>query len=233
VVRAPLTGIVLVIEMTASVAMLLPMLGACFVAMLVPVLLRNPPIYDSLREITLQREREGPTSAPLLKSEQREMLPPLRGRKAMDETLARIWDMLTGRDHGPLSFRLIIQPLVACSLAIRAGLQDARTGRPVYGWTVVTDSTHRAELFRAGWKDVGRLFIAAVIIDMIYEIIVSRWIYPGQALIVAATVAIPPYLMTRGLTNRIARHWLRSGNGSPAGISTAGTVANRPDGTND
>ena len=55
VVRAPLTGIVLVTEMTASVTMLLPMLGAGFVAMLVPVLLRNAPIYDSLREVTLRR----------------------------------------------------------------------------------------------------------------------------------------------------------------------------------
>jgi CIC family chloride channel protein len=44
IVRAPLTGIVLVTEMTASVTMLLPMLGACFVAMLVPTLLRDPPI---------------------------------------------------------------------------------------------------------------------------------------------------------------------------------------------
>ena len=50
IVRAPLMGIVLVIEMTASVTMLLPMLGACFVAMLVPTLLRDPPIYDSLRK---------------------------------------------------------------------------------------------------------------------------------------------------------------------------------------
>jgi CIC family chloride channel protein len=50
VVRAPLTGLVLVTEMTASVTMLLPMLGACFVAMLLPTLLRNPPIYDSLSE---------------------------------------------------------------------------------------------------------------------------------------------------------------------------------------
>jgi len=48
VVRAPLTGLVLVTEMTASVTLLLPMLGACFVAMLVPTLLRDPPIYDSL-----------------------------------------------------------------------------------------------------------------------------------------------------------------------------------------
>jgi CIC family chloride channel protein len=38
VVRAPITGIVLVVEMTASVRMLLPMLGACFTAMLVATL---------------------------------------------------------------------------------------------------------------------------------------------------------------------------------------------------
>ena len=50
VVRAPVTGIVLIIEMTGSFTILLPMLGACFVAMLVPTLLGNEPIYDSLRE---------------------------------------------------------------------------------------------------------------------------------------------------------------------------------------
>jgi CIC family chloride channel protein len=58
VVRAPVTGIVLVAEMTGNVTMLLPMLGACFVAMLLPTLLRNPPIYDSLREHTLRLERQ-------------------------------------------------------------------------------------------------------------------------------------------------------------------------------
>ena len=57
VVRAPLTGIVLVTEMTASVTMLLPMLGACFMAMLVPTLLRDAPIYDSLRQRTLDRDK--------------------------------------------------------------------------------------------------------------------------------------------------------------------------------
>jgi chloride channel protein, CIC family len=58
VVRAPLTGIVLVAEMTANFTMLLPMLGACFVAMLVPILWGNPPIYDSLRENLRQQDEE-------------------------------------------------------------------------------------------------------------------------------------------------------------------------------
>ena len=48
VVRCPVTGIILVIELTASDTQLLSMLAACFTAMLVPTLAGNPPIYDSL-----------------------------------------------------------------------------------------------------------------------------------------------------------------------------------------
>lgn len=48
VVQAPITGIILVAEMTASFPVLLPMISACFMAMLVPNLLGAAPIYDSL-----------------------------------------------------------------------------------------------------------------------------------------------------------------------------------------
>jgi CIC family chloride channel protein len=48
-VRAPITGITLAVELTGTHTQLLPMLGACFTAMLVPTLVRSPPIYDSLR----------------------------------------------------------------------------------------------------------------------------------------------------------------------------------------
>jgi CIC family chloride channel protein len=54
IVRAPLTGIVLVIEMTASFVLLLPLLAACFGAMVVATLLRDEPIYDSLRARTIR-----------------------------------------------------------------------------------------------------------------------------------------------------------------------------------
>lgn len=49
-VRSPVTGILLITEMTGSFTLLLPMLSACFTAMLVPTILRDPPIYDSLKE---------------------------------------------------------------------------------------------------------------------------------------------------------------------------------------
>ena len=57
VVRAPITGIVLVTEITDSVTMLLPMLGACFTAMLVPTLMREEPIYEALRKHMLRGNR--------------------------------------------------------------------------------------------------------------------------------------------------------------------------------
>jgi chloride channel protein, CIC family len=57
IVRAPLTGIVLITEMTAAFTLLLPLLGACFAAMLIPTLLRDLPIYEALREGTLRREK--------------------------------------------------------------------------------------------------------------------------------------------------------------------------------
>jgi H+/Cl- antiporter ClcA len=55
------TGIVLLTEMTGNVTMLLPMLGACFAAMLVPTLLRNSPIYDSLsrRQLQVKTSKDG------------------------------------------------------------------------------------------------------------------------------------------------------------------------------
>jgi CIC family chloride channel protein len=57
IVRAPLTGVVLITEMTAAFNLLLPTLAACFAAMLIATLLRDLPIYEALREGTLRRER--------------------------------------------------------------------------------------------------------------------------------------------------------------------------------
>ena len=61
VVRAPLTGIILVTEMTESSTLLLPMLAACFSAMAVATMLGEPPIYDSLKERTLALSERRPS----------------------------------------------------------------------------------------------------------------------------------------------------------------------------
>ncbi|MFE2274911.1 ClC family H(+)/Cl(-) exchange transporter [Streptomyces lavendulae] len=55
VVRAPVTGIVLVAEMTGTLSLWLPLLVACFAATVTADRLESEPIYDSLRRRMLQR----------------------------------------------------------------------------------------------------------------------------------------------------------------------------------
>lgn len=136
--------------------------------------------------------------------------------------------MLVGRVNGPFAFRLIIQPLVATFFAGRYALSDARAGRPPYGWAVLTNPRGNRELLREGWKHVGKVFVAAVVIDLIYEVVVFHRIYPGQALIVAAVLALLPYLLMRGLLNRIIQLWRRSHGGPQGEISTKVTAATNP-----
>jgi chloride channel protein, CIC family len=59
VVRAPITGIVLVTELTAGFTLLIPMLWASLAAMAIPTLFESLPIYDSLSQPKYLRERGG------------------------------------------------------------------------------------------------------------------------------------------------------------------------------
>jgi CIC family chloride channel protein len=58
IVRSPLTGVVLLLEMTGSWTLILPMMVASVTAYAVPELLGNPPIYDSLRQRDEALERQ-------------------------------------------------------------------------------------------------------------------------------------------------------------------------------
>ncbi len=123
----------------------------------------------------------------------------------MDEIWMRIVENMTDRVSGPLKFRLLVQPIMAAIFAIRSGLLDARTGKPPYFWALATDPAHRADMLRDGWKSIGKVFMIALVLDVVYQIIVLRFVYPGEAIIVALVLAILPYLILRGLVTRIAR----------------------------
>jgi hypothetical protein len=123
----------------------------------------------------------------------------------MDEILKRVWENLIGRSTGPINFRLIIQPTVASIIAIRAGLKDAREGRPAFLWAAVSNPGYRPQLLRQGWKDVGKVFILAMVLDSIYQLAVNRGVYVLELLITATVLAIVPYVLIRGPVNRIAR----------------------------
>jgi len=55
IVRAPLTGIMLIVEMTGNYSLMLPLLLACFCAYIVAEALKEMPIYEALLERDLKR----------------------------------------------------------------------------------------------------------------------------------------------------------------------------------
>jgi hypothetical protein len=117
--------------------------------------------------------------------------------------LSRGWNDLMARDSGPLHLRLILQPLVAVILAIRAGWADAREGRAIFFWTLVRNPTQTRAMLRNLWKLVGKVFLVAVVLDVVYQLIVLHWIYPLETLIVATVLALVPCMVVRAIGNRI------------------------------
>ena len=92
---------------------------------------------------------------------------------------------------------------MATFLAIRHGLQDAKTGQEPYVWSFSRQPSPPGAAGR-GWKDVGKLFTLAVVLDAVYQFLVMRWIYPLDAMGVAGVLAFLPYLVLRGLVTRLA-----------------------------
>lgn len=122
----------------------------------------------------------------------------------MDDIWMRIMENMADRVSGPMKFRLLLQPVMASIFAILAGLKDAKAGNPPYFWGLVTNPAQRADMIKDGWKSVGKVFVLALILDVVYQLIVERFVYPGEALIVAFVLAIVPYLILRGLVTRLA-----------------------------
>lgn len=123
----------------------------------------------------------------------------------MDSIWERVGTQLIARVSGPMKFRLVLQPAMAAFFAIRAGLADAKAGKPPYFWGLISDPGQRHDMLKDGWKSISRVFILALVLDAVYQIIVLRFVYPGEAVIVAFILAILPYLILRGSVTRLAR----------------------------
>jgi len=123
----------------------------------------------------------------------------------MEDLFVRLQEAVTSRLQGPLKFRFILQPLMAVIFAVRAGMADGRNGRPPFLWSAFTNPAGRAELLKDGWKDVSKVFTIAVVMDLVYQFIVLRRIYPLKAVLVAAVLCMVPYVLIRGPVNRLTR----------------------------
>lgn len=119
----------------------------------------------------------------------------------------RTWEQISARPGGVLRFRFVVQPLMAVILACRDGIADARDERAPYFWTVISQPGERVQRLREGFTATTKIFILAVVLDSVYQVITLKAFYPGQALIIAVFLAFVPYLLARGPAARIARWW--------------------------
>jgi len=84
-------------------------------------------------------------------------------------------------------------------------LADARAGKPPYFCALLSHPDQREEMIKDGWKSISRVFILALVLDVVYQIIEVGFVYPREAIIVAFILAILPYLILRGLVTRLTQ----------------------------
>jgi len=60
------------------------------------------------------------------------------------------------------------------------GAGRRQTGKPPYGWALLWEPGHRADMLKNGWKSIGKLFILVVLLDVVYQVIVLRFVHPGK-----------------------------------------------------
>jgi hypothetical protein len=130
---------------------------------------------------------------------------PAHNNMAIDDIWMRFMENMVARVSGPMRLRLLLQPTMAAIFAIRSGLKDSHEGRPAFLWTVISDPSSRDYLIKDGWKSISKVFLIAMALDIIYQLVVARFIYPLEVVVTAFLLAIVPYICLRGLTTRITR----------------------------
>ena len=126
---------------------------------------------------------------------------------ASGEVWKRIFVSIVERPGGPMTFRFILQPVMAAILAAIDGLRDARSGAPPYFWSLLTGSAPRADRLYDGIIATARVILLGLVMDVVYQVMVFGTLYPGEAAIVAVLLAFLPYLLLRGPFERLAKPW--------------------------
>ena len=129
-----------------------------------------------------------------------------------EEVRHRVWQQLIDRPTGPMAFRFILQPAMAVIAAMRDGVDDAKSRRSPYFWTLLSNPLERFGRLNEGLISTARIIFLGLCMDLVYQLIVLKTFYPGEAVIVAIALALVPYALLRGPIARIARWRLGAGS---------------------
>ena len=135
------------------------------------------------------------------------------------DELNRLWRNIVARPGGPMTFRFVLQPVMAILAALRDGLQDARLDRIPYLSAIVFGGGERrgARLWE-GVVSTARILILGVVMDVAYQLAFLNSFYPGESALIAILLAFLPYALMRGPLARLAR--LRKTQRDPAERAT-------------
>jgi hypothetical protein len=125
----------------------------------------------------------------------------------LQDMSTRFWHDLLARPSGPFAFRFLLQPTMAAIAAIRAGIVDGRTGRSPYFLALWTEPKERRQRLHEGLSATARIFVLGLIMDTLYQFVVLKKFYPGEALVISLVLAVVPYFLIRGPAARLSRWW--------------------------
>lgn len=121
----------------------------------------------------------------------------------------RFWHNIADRAHGPMTFRFILQPVMAFIAALPDGLNDARHGRSMFSWTRRGFPALKRSKLRQALQSLARVVLLGITMDVIYQMRVSDRFYPVEALVMALLLAVIPYFIFRPLIEIAGRWWFR------------------------
>ena len=102
-----------------------------------------------------------------------------------------------------MNFRFFLQPMIALFFAVRDFRRDEREGRSPFFLALLTGRGHRRELVLSAWKSVGKVFVLAVVLELVFQYIELRVFHPSVALLAGLILVVVPYLLLRGPVSRL------------------------------
>jgi len=60
-------------------------------------------------------------------------------------------------------------------------------------------------MLESGWHSIGKVFIVAIVLDLVFQYLVFSNFRPIGALLAGVILALIPYLLLRGPVNRLMR----------------------------
>jgi hypothetical protein len=121
----------------------------------------------------------------------------------MSSFLDKVVEGIVARLVGPMSFRFMAQPIVSTLLGIRDGILDAKAGTPPIIADLIFHPENRKKNFVSAFKSLIKPVIVGTVLDMIAQYLIFEHVRIIPAAIVGVFVIAVPYVLARGISNRI------------------------------